>query len=93
MRLTQPCVFVLSVQLIHEFRVLLLIGRTLVFPPAAVSSSMSINIQYKGADGRMRERQVELTFPGTNRTILRLVQAWWEVKVRLLCVKAMVQYS
>lgn len=71
----------LPLQLIHEYRVLLLMGRTLVYPQTAANSSLAISIQYRAEEGRVRERQVQLLFPATARTVLRLMQAWWEVKV------------
>lgn len=81
-----PCapvllLLLLPLQLIQEYRVLLLMGRTLVFPQSAVTSSIRVMIQHRADDGRVRERQVELLFPATSRTILRLMQVWWEVKV------------
>jgi hypothetical protein len=43
--------------------------------------SMRRLVQYRAADGSIQERQVDLMFPATERTVLRLVQAWWERKV------------
>ena len=68
-------------QLIHEFRLLLLLGRTLCNSQSGVNMSMRCLVQYRAADGSIQERQVDLMFPATQRTVLRLVQAWWERKV------------
>jgi hypothetical protein len=38
-------------------------------------------VQHRAADGSISERQVDLMFPATERTVLRLMQAWWDRKV------------
>lgn len=40
-----------------------------------------VTVLLGAADGSSTERQVDLIFPATARTVLRLVQAWWERKV------------
>eukprot|EP00883_Tetradesmus_obliquus_P009030 jgi/Sobl393_1/19797/SZX59710.1 len=38
------------------------------------------HIQYKDADGRIQQLQVDLAFPANSRTITRLMEAWWGCK-------------
>jgi hypothetical protein len=39
------------------------------------------DLQHRAADGSISERQVDLIFPASERTVLRLMQAWWDRKV------------
>jgi hypothetical protein len=71
-------------QIVNEFRVALLVGRVLCFPVDSVGLTVSLvrMIQYRDAnDGSIAELQVNLLFPATERSVLRLVQAWWDAKV------------
>eukprot|EP00883_Tetradesmus_obliquus_P000521 jgi/Sobl393_1/10546/SZX77775.1 len=38
------------------------------------------DLQHRAADGSISERQVDLIFPASERTVLRLMQAWWDRK-------------
>ncbi|WIA36341.1 hypothetical protein OEZ86_007661 [Tetradesmus obliquus] len=67
-------------QLVQEFRLLLLLGRTLCHKQPGVSMTCTRLVQHRAADGSISERQVDLMFPATERTVLRLMQAWWERK-------------
>jgi hypothetical protein len=71
----------LPLQLVHEFRLLLLLGRTLCQRQPGVSMTCTRLVQHRAADGSISERQVDLMFPATERTVLRLMQAWWDRKV------------
>jgi hypothetical protein len=72
----------LPLQLVHEFRLLLLLGRTLCHKQPGVSMTCTRLVQHRAADAAIiSERQVDLVFPATERTVLRLMQAWWERKV------------
>uniref|UniRef100_A0A383VHU2 Uncharacterized protein n=1 Tax=Tetradesmus obliquus TaxID=3088 RepID=A0A383VHU2_TETOB len=62
-------------QLVHEFRLLLLLGRTLCHKQPGVSMTCTRLVQHRAADGSISERQVDLMFPTTERTVLRLMQA------------------
>ncbi len=71
-------------QLVQEYRLqlLLLLGRSRCHSqPAAVSMSVTRLVQYRGQDGSIKEWQVGLMLPAIERTIVRLMQAWWERKV------------
>jgi hypothetical protein len=71
----------LPLQLVHEFRLLLLLGRTLCHRQPGVSMTCTCLVQHRAADGSINEHQVDLMFPATERTVLRLMQAWWDRKV------------
>lgn len=69
------------VQLVQEFRVALLIGRRLCFESLDLAVSMKRTFQYRAADGSLLDVNVDLIFPGEARSIVRLLQAWWDAKV------------
>jgi hypothetical protein len=71
----------LPLQLVQEFRLLLLLGRTLCHKQLGVSMTCTRLVQHRAADGSSSERQVDLMFPATERTVLRLMQAWWDRRV------------
>jgi hypothetical protein len=62
----------LPLQLAHEFRLLLLLGRTLCHRQPGVSMTCTRLMQHRAADGSISERQVDLMFPATEKTVLRL---------------------
>lgn len=73
-------------QLVQEFRVLLLMGRKLVFPvqtAAVVRADITMELQVEGSSsGSTGKRMVSLMFPGNCRTVVRLLEAWQEAQVR-----------
>jgi hypothetical protein len=77
----RPLLLLLPLQLVQEFRLLLLLGRTLCHKHPGVSMTCTRLVQRRAADGSISERQVDLMFPATERTVLRLMQAWWDRKV------------
>jgi hypothetical protein len=79
----RPLLPLLPLQLVHEFRLLLLLGRTLCHRQPGVSMTCTRLVQYRAAVDSISERQVDLIFPATERTVLRLMQAWWDRKVGL----------
>ena len=62
----------------------LLAGRCLVYPADSVGLAASLKriIQFRSADGSISDMEVDLVFPGTERSVLRLMQSWWDAKVR-----------
>jgi hypothetical protein len=46
--------------------------------------SMKHTIQYRQADRSLGEMEVDLLFPGTSRTVVRLMEAWWDAKASTL---------
>jgi hypothetical protein len=70
----------LLLQLVHEFRVALLIGRRLCFPADSLglAFSMKHSMQYRDEDGALGTMEVDLVFPGEARSVMRLVQTWWD---------------
>lgn len=71
-------------QLVQEFRVLLLMGRKLVFPvqtAAVVCADVTMELQVEGASDPTGKRAVSLMFPGNARTVVRLMDAWQEAQV------------
>jgi hypothetical protein len=79
--------FSLSVQLINELVALQKLGRCLCFPMnAPVTICITQKVQYRTANGAVREQAVSLLFPGTARTIARVVDAYWVLKVRPLAI-------
>jgi hypothetical protein len=71
-------------QLVQEFRVLLLMGRKLVFlvqTAAVVRADVTMEVQVEGSS--TGKRKVSLMFPGNCRTVVRLLEAWQEAQVRL----------
>ncbi len=71
-------------QLVQEFRVLLLMGRKLVFPvqtAAVVCADVTMELQVEGASDPTGKRTVSLMFPGNARTVVRLMDAWQEAQV------------
>jgi len=71
-------------QLVQEFKLLLLLGRRLVFPvqpTAAVSTDVTTQVQLKAADDSIVACTVSLMFPGNCRTVVRLMEAWYEAQV------------
>jgi len=73
----------LLLQLVYEYRVLLQAGRYLCFPADSVGLAVSMKhtIQYKQADNSLGNAEVDLLFPGTPRTVVRLMEFWWDAKV------------
>jgi hypothetical protein len=69
---------------VEEYKVVLLLGRTLAFEeePAGLEVSMIHTMQYKDAQGRTRDVKVDLLFPCTRRSVARVMEKWWEHKVR-----------
>jgi hypothetical protein len=71
-------------QLVHEFKLLLHMGRRLVFreqPTAAVHADLTTKIQFRAADGTIVARTVSLMFPANERTVVRLMEAWYAAQV------------
>jgi hypothetical protein len=66
---------------VQEFKVALLIGRRLCFESLGLTVRMQRTFQYRAADGGLVDVGVDLMFPGEARSIVRLLQAWWDVKV------------
>jgi hypothetical protein len=76
-------------QLVQEFKVLLHIGRRMVFPVqsnAAVHTDVTTQIQFRAADGSNVARTVSLMFPAKSRTVVRLMEAWYDAQVGVCCV-------
>jgi hypothetical protein len=77
---------VICLQLVQEFKLLLLVGRRLVLPAqssAAVRADITTQIQFKAADGTTAMRTVSLMFPANCRTVVRLMEAWYDAQVSL----------
>jgi hypothetical protein len=77
---------VVCLQLVQEFKLMLVLGRRLVFPAqssAAVSADMTTQVQFQAADGTTAKRTVSLMFPANCRTVVRLVEAWYDAQVSL----------
>jgi hypothetical protein len=77
---------VFCLQLVQDFKLLLIVGRRLVFPAqsnAAVCADMTTQVQFKGADGTTVMRTVSLMFPANCRTVVRLMEAWYDAQVGL----------
>ena len=77
---------VICLQLVQEFKLLLLVGRRLVFPAqssAAVRADITTQVQFKAADGTTAMRTVSLMFPANCRTVVRLMEAWYDAQVSL----------
>ena len=76
---------VACLQLVPEFRMLLLMGRKLVFPvqtAASVRVDVTMEVQVEGSSsGSARKCAVSLMFPGNCRTVVRLMEAWQEAQV------------
>ena len=45
---------------------------------------MKHTVQYRPADRSLGEMEVDLLFPGTSRTVVRLMEAWWDAKASTL---------
>jgi hypothetical protein len=73
----------LLAQLVYEYSVPLQGGRYLCFPADSVGIAVSMKrtIQYRQADRSLGEMEVDLLFPGTSRTVVRLMEFWWDAKV------------
>ena len=73
-------------QLVYKYRVPLQAGRYLCFPDdnVGLAVSMKHTIQYRQADGSLGEMEVDLLFPGTARTVVRLMEAWRDAKASTL---------
>jgi hypothetical protein len=57
--------YVVCLQLVQEFKLLLVVGRRLVFPAqssAAVSADLTTQLQFQAADGTTAMRTVSLAF-------------------------------
>ena len=66
------------VQVIHELKVFLLVGRTLVLPSAGGSLEVSMikTMEFMRRGSVIRQR-VDLLFPALPRTVARLMEHWW----------------
>ena len=73
----------LLAQLVYEYSVPLQGGRYLCFPADGVGLAVSMKhtVQYRQADRSLGEMEVDLLFPGTSRTVVRLLEFWWDAKV------------
>jgi hypothetical protein len=63
-----------------------LVGRRLVFPAqsgAAVRADMTTQVQFEAAGGTTAMRTVSLMFPANCRTVVRLMEAWYDAQVGL----------
>jgi hypothetical protein len=77
---------VICLQLVQEFKLLLIVGRRLVFPAqssAAVRADMTTQVQFRAANGTTAMRAVSLMFPANCRTVVRLMEAWYDAQVSL----------
>lgn len=75
-----PCCTAL--QLVHEFRILLLLGRRLVYPDGN-SDVKSITTKLDTISGDTKTtRTVNLLFPANKGTIRRLLEVWRSCKVQ-----------
>jgi hypothetical protein len=71
---------------VQEFKLLLVVGHRLVFPAqsnAAVSADLTTQVQFQAADGTTAMRTVSLMFPANCRTVVRLMEAWYDAQVSL----------
>jgi hypothetical protein len=71
---------------VQEFKLLLLVGRRLVFPgqsSAAARADITTQVQFKAADGTTATCTVSLMFPANCRTVVRLMEAWYDAQVSL----------
>jgi hypothetical protein len=62
------------------------VGRRLVFPAqssTAVSADLTTQVQFQTADGTTAMRTVSLMFPANCRTVVRLMEAWYDAQVSL----------
>ncbi|WIA36326.1 hypothetical protein OEZ86_007651 [Tetradesmus obliquus] len=66
-------------QLVQEMRLPLWLGRTLALS-SEQQATCKRHIEYKDADGRIQQLQVDLAFSANSRTITRLMEAWWGCK-------------
>ncbi|WIA17990.1 hypothetical protein OEZ85_009478 [Tetradesmus obliquus] len=67
-------------QLVQQLRLPLWLGRTLALS-SEEQATCKRHIEYKDADGRIQQLQVDLAFPANSRTITRLMEAWWGCKM------------
>jgi hypothetical protein len=77
---------VVCLQLVQEFKLLLVVGRRHVFPAqssAAVSADITTQLQFQAADCTTAMRTVSLMFPANCRTVVRLMEAWYDAQVSL----------
>jgi hypothetical protein len=84
--LCPPVAHVRCMQLVQEFKLLLIVGRRLVFPAqssAAVSADLTTQLQFQAADGTTAMRTVSLMFPANCRTVVRLMEASYDAQVSL----------
>jgi hypothetical protein len=75
-------------QVVQEYRVLLLIGRSLHYPAGSDSPEgvgVVKQLQYTGADGAAAVLNVNLLFPATRRSVERVIQYWWDAKGQCSC--------
>ncbi len=70
-------------QLTQEYRLLLLLARTLSWKHVNATANIKRTVQFRAEVGSIRDQQVDLVFPATEHTVLRLVQTWWDFKVGL----------
>jgi hypothetical protein len=78
--------YVACLQLVQEYKLLLLVGRRLVFPAqssTAVSADLTTQLQFQEANGTTAMRTVSLMLPANCRTVLRLMEAWYDAQVSL----------
>jgi hypothetical protein len=69
---------------VQAFKLLLIVGRRLVFPAqssAAVRADITTQVQFRAADGTTAMRTVSLMFPDNCRTVVRLMEAWYDAQV------------
>jgi hypothetical protein len=81
-----PRLYAVCLQLVQEFKLLLVVGRRLVFPAqsnAAVSADLTTQVQFQAADGTTVTRTVSLMFPANCRTVVRLMEAWYNAQVSM----------
>ena len=66
-------------QVIHELKVFLVVGRTLVFPSAGSSLEVAMikTLEFK-QHGSVLQQRVDLIFPALPRTVARLMEIWWQ---------------
>jgi hypothetical protein len=78
------CSLAWSLQVIQEYQLALLIGRTLAFQDdhaASLQVSMLHTVQFKDAQGHTREAKIDLLFPATRRSVARVMEYYWAKKV------------
>lgn len=56
----------------------------LIYPADIVGLAASLRrlLQVRNADGSIADMEVDPLFPGTERSVVRLINCWWDAKVR-----------